>query len=79
MTGDDGPPRQLRLVDDEHVVGAGAAGDVDLFHSLKKPLIKISVRVHLSFYDIIFDAAPLEIERVRAQRLDSLRHLSFLA
>ena len=70
--------RALRLVDDEHVVGADAARHVDFLVALQQALIERAVGVDLALQDVVLDAALLQIEHLGLQRLDLLLHLRFL-
>ena len=70
--------RQRRLVDDEDVVGADAAGDVHFLVALQQAVIERPVGVDFALENIVLDAALLQIEHVRFERLDPPLHLVFL-
>src|SRR5262249_54300105 len=69
----------LGLVDDEDVVGADAAGDIDLLLPLQQALVERAVGVDLALQDVVLDAALLQVESLAAERLDATLHLLFLA
>src|SRR5262249_49336460 len=72
-------PGHFGPVDDEDVVGARPAGDVDLLGALQQVVVEGPVAVDLALPAVVFDAALLQVEGFLAQGLDALLHLVLLA
>ena len=67
----------MRLVDDEDVVCADTAGDVDFFEALQQAVVEPPVGIDLALQDIVLDGCASAGRALRPRSVSMRAFISF--